>query len=73
MKRQWNRARDQLKEAIRLDPEFAEAHYTLGEVLEEIGRTARAIRSFREAVRIDPNHSEARKRLTKYDGQNETP
>ena len=47
-------AADHFQAAIRLDPEFAEAHNLLGTALATSGRLAEAVAAFREATRLDP-------------------
>ncbi len=43
-----------LREALRIDPEYADGHYNLGVLLAQQGRLEEAIDHYREAVRIDP-------------------
>ena len=45
----------QFQEAIRLKPDYAEAHYNLGNALDKKGRTDEAIRQYQEAVRLKPD------------------
>jgi tetratricopeptide (TPR) repeat protein len=52
-----------LQQAIRLDPDFAEAHYRLGLAYKATGQTDEADKSFAEAVR-------AYEKLTKQDTKN---
>ncbi len=47
-----------LREAIRLDPNFAQAHYQLGTVLEKLERLEEAITEMREAARLNPLYAE---------------
>ena len=47
------------KEAIRLQPEFAEAHYNLGWAYEQLGRWREAVGPLGRAVRIKPDFAEA--------------
>jgi tetratricopeptide (TPR) repeat protein len=47
-----------LREAIRLDPGFAQAHFQLGNVLESSGQTQAAIAELRAAAGFDPNYAE---------------
>jgi tetratricopeptide (TPR) repeat protein len=47
-----------LRQAIRLDSGFAQAHFQLGTVLEDLDRPQDAIAELREAARIDPGYPE---------------
>jgi len=48
-----------LRQALKLAPRDAEAHYNLGVTLLALGRTDEALVAFREALRLDPNHADA--------------
>jgi tetratricopeptide (TPR) repeat protein len=48
-----------LLEAVRMEPDHAQAHYNLGNVLMAKGRLDEAAGSFREAVRHSPDYAEA--------------
>jgi tetratricopeptide (TPR) repeat protein len=52
-----------LREALRLDPRFAEAHLQLGILLDDRGRSAEAIAALADAVRLDPRLRKAHFRL----------
>lgn len=47
-----------MREAIRIAPNDAEAHYNLGNLLKGLGRLNEAEVAFREAVRLNPGHAE---------------
>jgi tetratricopeptide (TPR) repeat protein len=51
------------REAIRLNPDYAEAPYNLGVVLYEQGKIDQAITEFREAIRLKPDYAEALENL----------
>src|SRR5262249_7560433 len=46
-------------EAIRIDPDDADAFYGRGNAWREVGDNARAIADYDEAIRLDPNHAPA--------------
>ncbi len=50
----------QFQEAIRLKPNFAEAHNNLGNALNLNGQITEAINQYREAVRLKPDYPDAR-------------
>jgi len=47
------------KKAIRINPEYAEAHSNLGVLLSDLKRYEEAEKEYREAIRIDPELTEA--------------
>jgi len=47
-----------LREALRYNPQFAQAHYHLGRVLEKLNRDADAIEELRAAARLDAGMAE---------------
>src|SRR6266446_2709117 len=49
---------DYIRRALRLKPDFAEAHYNLGIVLGRQGKLAEAAASYRQALSLKPNHAE---------------
>jgi tetratricopeptide (TPR) repeat protein len=55
---QFAEAETNLREAIRLDPVFAQAHFRLGVVLERMERPDAAIQELREAARLDATYAE---------------
>ncbi len=52
-----------LTNAVKIDPEFAEAHYQLGLLYQDEGKPAQAIAEYEAAVRIQPNLKQAHYRL----------
>jgi len=53
----------QFREAMRLNPDFAEAHYNLALVYEGAGQRQEAIRHWEEALRLEPDFPEAENNL----------
>ncbi len=47
------------REAVRLKPDHAQAHFNLGDLLRDAGELDAAEAAFREAARIDPNYLHA--------------
>ena len=67
-----------LRQALRLDPKLAAAHYQLGNVLEHQGRLDAAVPEMQEAIRLSDNYAEPHialaqiyKRLGRQDAANE--
>jgi tetratricopeptide (TPR) repeat protein len=55
----YNEALELFKEAIRLDPEIAIAHYNEGVALQYLNRPEEAVESFKEAIKLDPEYANA--------------
>ncbi len=53
------KASDAYRQAIRLRPDSAEAHYSLGMALHQLDRLDEAIESYRHAIRLQPELAEA--------------
>ena len=51
------------REAIRINPNYADAHSNLGILLSDLKRFEEAEKEYREAIRINPNHAEAHSNL----------
>jgi Flp pilus assembly protein TadD len=60
---QVEQAMTHFKEAVRLDPDYVEAHVNLGVALQRRGRLDEAIAQYREALRIAPGAAKARQNL----------
>ena len=56
-------AEQELREALRLAPDFPDAHYNLGSVLQAQGSTRQAIGAYRRAIALEPTYSEAHNNL----------
>ena len=63
--RQYAEALDALATAVRLDPNFAMAYYTRGNVYEAQGNKAQAAVEYRHALAIDPKLQLARDSLVR--------
>lgn len=59
------RAAELLKSAVSLDPSFAEAHYYLGEIALNDGRTADALLEYQKAARLEPKNPKIHFALSK--------
>src|SRR5690242_19839214 len=51
------------QQVIKLDPQFADAHFALGHAYADMGRWQNAIDSFQKALELNPNDLEAQDRL----------
>jgi len=56
-------AQELFEEVLRVSPEYAKAHYSLGVLMAASGRDKEAIERFSAAVRYEPSYLEARLRL----------
>lgn len=57
--RQYDKAVDSFRQAIRLDPDLAAAYHGLGLVYVNMGRASDALEPMKAAVRLDPDNSVA--------------
>jgi tetratricopeptide (TPR) repeat protein len=53
------------EQAVRLKPDFAEAHYNWGVALEQAGRVQEAIGHYEQSLRIKPDFAKARDALAR--------
>ena len=51
------------KKAIELNPDYAEAHYTLGVTLQDLGKLDEAEKSYKKAIELKPDFPEAHNNL----------
>ncbi|MGY8689288.1 MAG: tetratricopeptide repeat protein, partial [Verrucomicrobiales bacterium] len=56
-------ARTHLENAVKLEPDFSEAHNNLGTVFAATGELEKALHHFNEAVRADPTNEGAVSRI----------
>ncbi|OQX19755.1 MAG: hypothetical protein BWK75_05395 [Candidatus Altiarchaeales archaeon A3] len=61
--KRYDEAEKEYREAIRINPNDAEAHYNLGILLKNLKRYDEAENAYREAIRINPNDAEAHNNL----------
>jgi protein involved in polysaccharide export with SLBB domain len=59
----YSQAAEIFQQAVKLDPQFADAHYALGHAYFDMGRWDKAAASFQRAIDLNPNDQEARDRL----------
>ena len=64
---QLEQARSELKTAIRLQPEFASAHYNFALVLKKQEKRDEAAQEFRAALKADPQFQAARAELDRLE------
>ena len=53
------------EEALRINPDSADAHYNLGAALARLGRVPEAIAQYEQALRIKPDDDETRHELAR--------
>jgi len=56
-------AMEQYQEALQLNPNLTDAHYNLGLIFSETGRTSGAIGQFEQALRLKPDDADVRDHL----------
>jgi protein involved in polysaccharide export with SLBB domain len=59
----FRQAAELFEKAIQLNPNFADAHYSLGHAYFDLGRYEDAIQSLEKAIALNPKDKEARRRL----------
>ena len=52
-------AAEELRQAIQVRPNYAEAYYTLGTVLKQMNQLPEAAEALRQAIRLDPDFAGA--------------
>jgi len=55
----YSEAVESFKQAIRINPDYAEAHYNLGVAYYKLGRYSEAVEAYKQAIRINPDYAEA--------------
>ena len=59
----YRQAAELFERVVKLDPTYADAHYSLGHAYFDLGEWQQAKQAFEEAVRLNPKDREARARL----------
>jgi len=59
----YEKALSECDAALRLAPDFADAHNLRGVLLEELGQQQEAVTAYQEAIRLDPGFEEAKENL----------
>jgi len=57
------RAVSSFTKALQINPDYAEAHYNLGNALRDLGKLEEAVSSFTKALQINPNYAQAHNNL----------
>ena len=57
--RKFDMAEKNYKKAIELKPDFAEAYYNLGVIMQEVGKLGYALECYKQTIRINSNHAES--------------
>ena len=52
-----------MRKAVALKPDYADAHYNLGNTLKELGQSAAAVKSYEKALAVKPDDAEAHNNL----------
>ena len=66
-------AKAEFEEAIRYNPNYANAYFNLGLVLYQTGNMTASVREFQTTLKIDPNHTMARLQLQNMQQNGEVP
>jgi tetratricopeptide (TPR) repeat protein len=53
------------EQALRIDPDYVQAHYNLGLALERLGRTPEAIEHYQQVLKLRPDFTPARNALSR--------
>jgi Tfp pilus assembly protein PilF len=60
------KALELLEELVKMSPDFADAHFLLGQAYAGLYKNIEAIHSFRKAVELDPDDKRAKMMLDHY-------
>ena len=55
----WPEAVEAFRQAVRLRPDFVEAHNNLGFALATLGKSPEAIKAYQQAIKIKPDYATA--------------
>ncbi len=62
---QREEAIEHFQQALRIRPDYAEAHYNLGLAFTQLGRIDQAIAHYQQALRINPDYAQAQTALAR--------
>ena len=71
LKEKFNEAIYHYSEVLRIEPDNAEAHYSLGKAFAQQGRVEEAVKYYRQALRLNPNWPEVLNSLAWVHATNE--
>ena len=63
LRRESQKAISCYEKAIQINPNFANAYYNLGTILNELGESQKAISCYEKAIQINPNYIDAHNNL----------
>jgi len=64
---------EQYEEALRIEPDYALAHYNLGNALQQAGQLSEAKEQYEEALRLKLDFAAAQDRLARLQALQNTP
>ena len=56
---EYQKAKECYEKAIKINPNYADAHYNLGVIFKELGENQKAKECYEKAIEINPNHVDA--------------
>jgi len=55
----FDQAKQLINQAIKINPNYPDAHINLGNVLKELGEREKAVSCYKQAIKINPSHTDA--------------